>query len=43
MLVGEKFKNHRQEDSFDVYGKHIANKLRGLTQNQNIFFSKINE
>jgi hypothetical protein len=36
-LAGEKLKALQSEDSFDVYGKHVAYKLRGLKGNQTVF------
>nr|CAD7443647.1 unnamed protein product [Timema bartmani] len=39
--AGRKLKALQSEDSFGVYGKHIANKLRGLKGKQNIFAQKL--
>lgn len=38
-LAGERLR--QKEDSFDVFGKHIANKLRGISKIQNIFAQKL--
>jgi hypothetical protein len=40
-LTGVKLKALQLEDSFDIYGKHIAHKLRGLKGNQNVFAQKL--
>ena len=40
-LVGKKLNSLQQEDSFDVFGKHIANKLRSVNRQQNIFAQKL--
>ncbi|KAF2889324.1 hypothetical protein ILUMI_16849 [Ignelater luminosus] len=36
-LIGEKLKTVHSNDCFDVFGKHIAHKLRGLKGQQNVF------
>lgn len=40
-LVGKKLNSLPQEDVFDVFGKHIANKLRSLNNVQNVFAHKL--
>lgn len=40
-LAVEKLKALQSEDSFDVYGKHIAHKLRALQGNQHVFAQKL--
>ena len=40
-LVGKKLNTLQQKDSFDVFGKHIANKIRSVNRQQNIFAQKL--
>ncbi|KAB7499845.1 hypothetical protein Anas_12981, partial [Armadillidium nasatum] len=40
-LVGERLKSFKSEDCFDVFGKHIAHKLRRLKDHQNILAQKL--
>lgn len=40
-LAEEKLKEIKDEDAFDVFGKHIAFKLRSLTERQNMFAQKL--
>lgn len=40
-LVEEKLKTYQSEDPFCVYGKHVANKLRCLDNEQRIYAEKL--
>lgn len=39
--VGKKLENLNPKDSFNIFGEHVANKLRTLTVEQNIFAQKL--
>lgn len=40
-LAGEKLKSLHQDDAFDVFGKHMAYKLRTREARQNVFVQKL--
>lgn len=40
-LVGRKLESLQADDAFTVFGKHVANKLRGVTSSQNAIAQKL--
>lgn len=40
-LVGKKLNSLKADDSFDVFGKYVANKLRNLNKQQSVFSQKL--
>lgn len=40
-LVEEKLQSLKPDDSFDVFGKHVANKLRSVSKQQNMIAQKL--
>lgn len=40
-LVGKKLDSLQAEDAFQVFGKHVANKLRNVHSQQNTFAEKL--
>lgn len=40
-LVGKKLESCKEDDCYDTFAKHVANKLRALTGQQNMFAQKM--
>lgn len=40
-VVGKTLESLKQEDAFEVFGKHVAHKLRGVASSQNIIAQKL--
>ena len=40
-LIGERLAGTRQQDNFDTFGKHVANKLRAFPRDMRVYAEKL--